>query len=71
MICDTCGAKEAEVGRTECFRCRVATVGFSFVGGGGYGRATFTERTNAEFIAEHVGDVRRPEVEHMDGRVWS
>jgi len=71
VICVTCQTKDAEDGGTECFRCRVASVGFSFAGGGGYGRVAFRDRTNAEFLAEHVGDVRRPGVEHMDGRVWS
>jgi hypothetical protein len=65
VTCRSCGRKEAEPGQAECFHCRVATVGYAFVGGGGYGRRAFKERTNAEFIAEHVGDVRRPEVEKI------
>lgn len=52
--CGTCGRKPAETGRSECFRCRVSTVGINFVGGGGYGRKTFHERTNAEFVNEMV-----------------
>ena len=71
MLCETCCMKEAEPGKDECFRCRVQSVGFRFVGGGGYGRASFTGRTNQEFLNEHVGDVRREGVEKMDGRVWS
>ena len=67
MICETCGAKEAEVGHPECFRCRVASVGFAFVGGGGYGRETFSKRTNYEFLNETIGRdhperIRRDEV---------
>ena len=32
-------------------------VGFGFRGGGFlYGRKNFAERTNAEYIAEHIGD---------------
>jgi hypothetical protein len=57
MIC-ACG-RDAEPGKEECFRCRVSTVGFSFVGGGGYGRHAFTERTNAEWLSENVGDVKQ------------
>ena len=57
MTCQ-CG-KDVEPGRGECFRCRVSTVGFSFAGGGGYGRSNFTERTNAEWLNEHVGDVKQ------------
>jgi hypothetical protein len=71
VTCETCGRKPAETGRRECFRCRVASVGFTFTGGGGYGREAFVGRTNAEFLAENVGDVRRPGVEKMDGKVWS
>jgi hypothetical protein len=57
VIC-TCG-KDAEPGKEECFRCRVSSVGFTFIGGGGYGRVNFAERTNAEYLNEHVGDVRQ------------
>ena len=69
MTC-ACG-KEAEPGKDECFRCRVASVSFRYIGGGGYGRASFVGRTNQEFLNEHVGDVRREGVEKVDGRVWS
>lgn len=71
MLCETCGAKAAETDSTECFRCRVGSVSFRFVGGGGYGRASFVGRTNTEFLNEHVGDIRAPGVEKVDGRVWS
>ena len=55
MNCE-CG-KVAEPGKEECFRCRISTIGFGFRGGGFlYGRKNFAERTNSEFIAEHVGD---------------
>ena len=55
MIFCSCG-KEAEPGRYECFRCRVATVGFSFRGGGGYTRQSFHDNTIAEKRAEILGD---------------
>jgi len=32
-------------------------VAFTYVGGGGYGRAAFHARTKNEFLAEHVGDM--------------
>lgn len=58
MICVACKRKEAEEHRDLCFRCRIATVGFNWRGGGhAYGRASFSARTNAEFLNEHVGDV--------------
>lgn len=70
MICESCGHKEAEAGRRECFRCRVASVGFAFVGGGGYGREAFSSRTTTEFLNETVGfdhgeRIRRDEVAHV------
>jgi len=71
QLCITCAERLAEIGREECFRCRVSSVSFRFIGGGGYGRASFVGRTNTEFLNEHVGDVRREGVEKMDGRVWS
>lgn len=43
----------------ECFRCHVRGIGFTFVGGGGYGRAAFSERTKTEYLAEHVGDMSK------------
>jgi hypothetical protein len=65
-----CG-KEAEPGRDECFRCRVASVGFTFRGGGlMYGRANFAERTNAEYVAEHIGDASRDGIAHMGSQEW-
>ena len=50
-----CG-KPAEDDRSECFNCRVRTVGFTFVGGGGYTRDNWHDRTIAEKRAEVLGD---------------
>lgn len=50
-----CG-KAAEKGKGECFRCRVGSIGFTFVGGGGYGRKMFSARTNEEKRREVLGD---------------
>lgn len=62
MICAGCGKKEAEEHTDLCFRCRVATVGFTWRGGGFvYGRKNFVSRTNAEYLNEHVGEVRGDE----------
>lgn len=67
MICEDCGRKPAQEGYDVCFRCRVASVGFGWHGGGFmYGRKNFASRTNAEFVAEHV-----PEgAAHMGSREW-
>ncbi len=59
LLCD-CGREipandEQSVKLGECFRCRIQGVGFSFRGGGGYGRENFHERTNAEFLRENDG----------------
>jgi hypothetical protein len=55
-LCTTCGT---ETTRTrpdgECFRCHVRGIGFTFVGGAFYGRAGF-HTTNAEAVAEHIGE---------------
>lgn len=56
MKCHTCNKRLPEAGSQECFNCRVRTVGFSFVGGGGYTRASFHDRTIAEKRAEILGD---------------
>lgn len=50
-----CG-KIAEEGTSTCFNCRVRSVGFSFVGGGGYTRQSFHNHTIAERRREILGD---------------
>jgi len=55
MLCVTCQVKESEPGKEECFRCRILGVGFTFRGGGGYGREAFSRGTNTEWLNEHVG----------------
>jgi hypothetical protein len=54
MTCE-CG-KPAEAGRSECFGCRVRTVGFAFRGGGTYGRSRFNDMTISERRADILGD---------------
>ena len=72
MICTTCHDKLAEGNSDTCFRCRVATIGFTWRGGGFvYGRSNFSARTNAEYLAEHVGDVTRPEMAHLGSQEYS
>lgn len=39
----------------ECFHCRIQGTGFTFRGGGSYGREAFSARTNAEFLRENDG----------------
>jgi hypothetical protein len=67
MICTSCHAKQAEDGSEECFRCRVLSVGFTYVGGGGYGRSTFHARTTQEYINENVPEGAIP----AERGVWS
>jgi hypothetical protein len=54
MICE-CG-KPTEPQRSECFRCRVRSVGFAFSGGGTYGRARFNDMTISERRTAILGD---------------
>lgn len=49
-----CG-KPVEIGRTECFRCRVSSIGFTFNGGALQGRAGFKAKTKNEWLKEHLG----------------
>lgn len=71
MICDDCGMRPAEEGKDLCFRCRLLTVGYVWRGGGQmYGKDNFRERTNAEFVAEHIGDTKRDGVAHMGSQPW-
>ena len=56
-LCRQCVVRTEETPGSElCFLCRVRSVAFSFVGGGGYTRHSFHERTNAEARAQILGD---------------
>ena len=56
-LCKTCLVRTEETPGSElCFLCRVRSVGFSFVGGGGYTRASFHDSTISEKRAEILGD---------------
>jgi hypothetical protein len=56
-LCKQCLVRTAEDnGSGICFLCRVSSVGFSFVGGGRHGRASFHDSTNTERRAEILGD---------------
>jgi len=70
VTCETCGVKPAEEGRKECFRCRVSTIGINFVGGGGYGRKTFHDRTTSEYINEFVPK-NNPNIAPADRGCWT
>lgn len=55
--CKSCGKRKVvEPEHDECYRCRVSTIGFKFVGGGGYTRQSFHDYTTAEKRAEILGD---------------
>ena len=56
-LCKQCLVRTAEDnGSGICFLCRVGSVGFSFRGGGSYGRDSFHDYTNAERRSEILGD---------------
>ena len=64
--CAQCGGTSSPI-RVDgcCFRCHVRSIGFNFVGGGGYGREAFRERTNREFMAEHYGRAEDGSTRHI------
>ena len=49
----------------ECFRCHVRGIGFTFAGGGMYGRQNFNNTTNREAFDRHVGDHDRDGIERV------
>lgn len=65
MLCPECERRRISGTLTTCYPCHIATIGFTFKGGGfNGGRRNFSARTNAEFVAEHVGDVKgNPNIE--------
>jgi hypothetical protein len=54
VICSDCGVKPAEEGRTTCFRCRVATVGYGWRGGAVVGRNGWNI-TKSEWLSQNIG----------------
>lgn len=56
-LCRECSVRSEETPGSElCFHCRVASVGFAFVGGGGYTRESFHNQTTSERQQEILGD---------------
>jgi hypothetical protein len=55
-LCRLCLVRVAEDGSDICFHCRVASVGFSFRGGGTYGQSRFNDMTLSERRADILGD---------------
>lgn len=55
--------------RTECFKHHISGVSFNWVGGGGYGRAAFHNRTIGEAVRETIGETPSDDVEYV-GRRW-
>ena len=55
-LCRQCLVRTAEDGTEHCFHCRIASVGFTFTGGGTYGRKTFNDATISERQREILGD---------------
>jgi hypothetical protein len=67
MLCPECEKRRIAEGHNTCYPCHIQGVGFTFRGGGFQaGRRNFSARTNAEFVAEHVGDVKgNPNIEPL------
>ncbi len=70
-LCPLCERKPIKDGYKTCYRCHVNGFGVNWHGGGFmYGRHNFSARTNAEYVAEHVGDVSNPDVKHVGSLDW-
>jgi hypothetical protein len=71
-VCD-CGRvfTDDESSGDTCFPCKLKGVGFTFAGGGGYGREAFHERTNSEVAREIIEGAKKDgrEIEYV-GRRW-
>jgi len=56
-LCRECLVRTACDDNSEiCYQCKVASIGFTFSGGGTYGRGSFHDSTIAERRAEILGD---------------
>jgi len=66
MICTDCGAKDAQEGRTTCFRCRVSGVGFAFRGGAVIGRGGWN-MTKGDWLREHMGTDSEKQLAKREG----
>jgi hypothetical protein len=61
--CTGCGTTIAPIRADgECFRCHVRGIGFTYTGGGHYGRANWNQ-TRHEWLDQHIGDPRRDDIE--------
>ena len=59
MICPECEKRSVSGHLATCYPCHIGSIGFTFRGGGHmWGRQNFKARTNAEWVNEHVGDVK-------------
>jgi hypothetical protein len=55
-----------------CYGHKIRGLGFKFVGGGGYGRKAFHDRTIGEKLRETLGPTGRPTSENIEyaGSRW-
>lgn len=62
IFCETCGqplTRPADIERGEHYRCAKASIGFRFVGGGGFTREEFRNFTNAEICRRTEANAER------------
>ena len=65
MLCPECEKRRIAEGHDTCYPCHVRGIGFTFTGGGGYGRETFKARTTSEFLRDYAGDPKNnKDMEH-------
>lgn len=60
MSCSELGCEKPVDRDNLCFRHRIAGVGFTFIGGGGYGREQFHNGSLAEAIRENCVEGTEP-----------
>lgn len=62
MLCPECEKRRIAEGHKTCYPCHIRGIGFTFTGGGMYGRGAFHSAT----IGERVREARsNPNAEHI------
>jgi hypothetical protein len=69
--CKTCGRVREIRPSGECFACHVKGIGFTWVGGEGYGRQAFHDMTYREAIEQHKPKNMETEPRHTKANTWA
>ena len=63
MLCPECEKRRIANGHDTCYPCHIRSLGFTYQGGGTYGRSTWNNSTRREREAEAVST--NPNVERV------